>query len=70
MQTVRLAVGAVGLRHDPARQGPRSQTELLLYLDQNYLSGIVTWKVAFRELEPTLGAAGRARGASPAATTN
>jgi hypothetical protein len=27
---------------------------LLLYLDQNYLSGIVKRKVAFRELEPAL----------------
>jgi hypothetical protein len=36
--------------------------ELLLYLDQNYLSGIVRRKVAFRELEPTLRAA-VARGA-------
>jgi hypothetical protein len=35
---------------------------LLLYLDQNYLSGIVKQKVAFRELEPTLRAA-IARGA-------
>jgi hypothetical protein len=31
--------------------------ELLLYLDQNYLSGIVKGKVAFRELEPALRAA-------------
>jgi hypothetical protein len=31
--------------------------ELLLYLDQNYLSGIVKRKVAFRELEPVLRAA-------------
>jgi hypothetical protein len=38
-------------------QGPRPQTALLLYLDQNYLSGIVKRKVAFRELEPTLKAA-------------
>jgi hypothetical protein len=30
---------------------------LLLYLDQNYLSGIVKRKVAFRELEPVLRAA-------------
>jgi hypothetical protein len=30
---------------------------LLLYLDQNYLSGIVKRKVAFRELEPALRAA-------------
>jgi hypothetical protein len=30
---------------------------VLLYLDQNYLSGIVKRKVAFRELEPTLRAA-------------
>jgi hypothetical protein len=36
--------------------------ELLLYLDQNYLSGIVKRKVAFRELEPALRAA-VARGA-------
>jgi hypothetical protein len=35
---------------------------VLLYLDQNYLSGIVKRKVAFRELEPTLRAA-IARGA-------
>ncbi len=35
---------------------------LLLYLDQNYLSGIVKRKVAFRELEPVLRAA-VARGA-------
>lgn len=35
---------------------------LLLYLDQNYLSGIVKGKVAFRELEPALRAA-VARGA-------
>jgi hypothetical protein len=34
----------------------------LLYLDQNYLSGIVKRKVAFRELEPALRAA-VARGA-------
>jgi hypothetical protein len=31
--------------------------ELLLYLDQNYLSGIVKRKPAFRELEPVLRAA-------------
>jgi hypothetical protein len=31
--------------------------ELLLYLDQNYLSGIVKRKAAFRELEPVLKAA-------------
>lgn len=35
---------------------------LLLYLDQNYLSGIVKRKVAFRELEPALRSA-VARGA-------
>jgi hypothetical protein len=35
---------------------------VLLYLDQNYLSGIVKRKVGFRELEPTLRAA-IARGA-------
>ena len=35
----------------------RSESEVLLYLDQNYLSGIVKRKVAFRELEPTLRAA-------------
>ena len=35
---------------------------LLLYLDQNYLSGIVKRKIAFCELEPTLRAA-VARGA-------
>jgi hypothetical protein len=38
------------------------QEEVLLYLDQNYLSGIVKRKVAFRALEPTLRAA-IARGA-------
>jgi hypothetical protein len=36
--------------------------DLLLYLDQNYLSGIVKRKPAFRELEPVLRAA-VARGA-------
>jgi hypothetical protein len=35
----------------------RSAPKLLLYLDQNYLSGIVKRKVAFLELEPTLRAA-------------
>jgi predicted nucleic acid-binding protein len=39
-----------------------SAPELLLYLDQNYLSGIVKRKPAFRELEPVLRAA-VARGA-------
>jgi hypothetical protein len=34
-----------------------SDPELLLYLDQNYLSGMVKRKVAFRELEPVLRAA-------------
>jgi hypothetical protein len=33
---------------------PQSQTAVLLYLDQNYLSGIVKRKPAFRRLEPTL----------------
>ena len=37
-------------------------TRLAVYLDQNYLSGIVKRKVGFRELEPTLRAA-VARGA-------
>ena len=37
-------------------------TPLAVYLDQNYLSGMVKRKVAFRELEPTLRAA-VARGA-------
>jgi hypothetical protein len=37
-------------------------TPVAVYLDQNYLSGIVKRKVAFRELEPTLRAA-VARGA-------
>jgi hypothetical protein len=32
-------------------------SKLLLYLDQNYLSGMVKRKVAFRELEPVLRAA-------------
>jgi hypothetical protein len=31
-----------------------SAPKLLLYLDQNYLSGIVKRKVAFRDLEPVL----------------
>jgi hypothetical protein len=36
-------------------RGPAApQRELLLYLDQNYLSGIVKRKVAFRKLEPVL----------------
>jgi hypothetical protein len=43
---------------DQARCG----SKLLLYLDQNYLSGMVKRKVAFRELEPALRAA-VARGA-------
>jgi hypothetical protein len=39
-------------------RGPAApQRELLLYLDQNYLSGIVKRKVAFRKLEPVLRAA-------------
>jgi hypothetical protein len=38
------------------------RSEFLLYLDQNYLSGMVKRKVAFRELEPILRAAA-ARGA-------
>jgi hypothetical protein len=37
----------------PGRDPP-SERALLLYLDQNYLSGIVKGKAAFRELEPTL----------------
>jgi hypothetical protein len=41
----------------PASRDPRPQAALLLYLDQNYLSGIVKRKVAFRALEPTLRAA-------------
>ena len=41
----------------PPEEGP-----LLLYLDQNYLSGIAKGKPAFRELEPVLRAA-VARGA-------
>jgi hypothetical protein len=36
---------------------PQPETAVLLYLDQNYLSGIVKRKAAFRELEPTLRAA-------------
>jgi hypothetical protein len=35
----------------------RCVSKLLLYLDQNYLSGMVKRKVAFRELEPVLHAA-------------
>jgi hypothetical protein len=35
----------------------RCGSKLLLYLDQNYLSGMVKRKVAFRELEPALRAA-------------
>jgi hypothetical protein len=46
------AADALGAR--ARRMAPRSQMERLLYLDQNYLSGIVKRKVAFRELEPTL----------------
>jgi hypothetical protein len=50
-------------RSDPVRGGaPQSETAVLLYLDQNYLSGIVKRKPAFRDLEPTLRAA-VARGA-------
>jgi hypothetical protein len=37
------------------RSGPRARRgQLLLYLDQNYLSGMVKRKPAFRELEPAL----------------
>jgi hypothetical protein len=36
---------------------PERSDRLLLYLDQNYLSGIVKRKPAFRELEPILRAA-------------
>jgi hypothetical protein len=39
----------------PSGPGPRSQ--ILLYLDQNYLSGMVKRKPGFRELEPVLRAA-------------
>jgi hypothetical protein len=53
---VRQAVAAARLRHDPTR-GRLSLGIELLYLDQNYLSGIVKRKVAFRELEPVLRAA-------------
>jgi hypothetical protein len=45
------AADALGAR--ARRMAPRSQMERLLYLDQNYLSGIVKRKVAFRELEPS-----------------
>jgi hypothetical protein len=41
----------------PASRAPHPRAALLLYLDQNYLSGIVKRKVAFRALEPTLRAA-------------
>jgi hypothetical protein len=37
-----------------AGRDPQSHATVLLYLDQNYLSGIVKRKAAFRELEPTL----------------
>ena len=37
--------------------GPTSQPAPLLYLDQNYLSGLVKRKPGFRELEPVLRAA-------------
>jgi hypothetical protein len=59
---VRSAAGARGVGAGTTREAGRSQKEVLLYLDQNYLSGIVKRKVAFRELEPTLRAA-IARGA-------
>jgi hypothetical protein len=42
-----------GCHAGPGRD-PQSDTPILLYLDQNYLSGIVKRKAAFRELEPTL----------------
>jgi hypothetical protein len=45
-----------------SNQGQGTITAPLLYLDQNYLSGMVKRKVAFRDLEPTLRAA-VARGA-------
>src|SRR5262249_10072045 len=50
-----------GKAPDTAREADLSPMEFL-YLDQNYLSGIVKGKVAFRELEPALRAA-VARGA-------
>jgi hypothetical protein len=56
---VRSATGRPRLPPTPA---DRSGDTLLLYLDQNYLSGIVKRKAAFRELEPALRAA-VARGA-------
>jgi hypothetical protein len=41
--------------------GPYARARVLLYLDQNYLSGIAKRKPAFRELEPVLrDAVGRA----------
>ena len=56
---VRSATGRPRLPPTPT---DRSRDTLLLYLDQNYLSGIVKRKAAFRELEPALRAA-VARGA-------
>ena len=53
----RSAVAAASARFAGAAPMP-----LLLYLDQNYLSGVAKRKPAFRELEPALGAA-VARGA-------
>src|SRR6266511_1913628 len=55
---VRSATGRPRLTPTPT---DRSGDTLLLYLDQNYLSGIVKRKAAFRELEPALRAAVRSR---------
>src|SRR6266540_6224275 len=55
---VRSATGRPRLTPTPT---DRSGDTLLLYLDQNYLSGIVKRKAAFRELEPALRAVVRSR---------
>src|SRR5918995_545570 len=57
-----LVRSATGRPRLPPTPTDRSGDTLLLYLDQNYLSGIVKRKAAFRELEPALRAA-VARGA-------
>jgi hypothetical protein len=57
---VRSATGRPRLPPTPPDRS--GDTPLLLYIDQNYLSGIVKRKAAFRELEPALRAA-VARGA-------
>jgi hypothetical protein len=49
-----VTCGGEAREHDPRGSAGRHAGPLLLYLDQNYLSGIAKRKPAFRELEPVL----------------